>query len=181
MQEAYQYNAAAPAKKTAPKKKRRAQRKPQRRREETLVRPQRLDGRHPHAAARRHVRRDRRHDEQDQRAGGERPRIERFDLEQQPLEQTRQRAGRHEAGDDADERRAAAPGRSRAGIPTPMTPPAPCARRSPACAPSPNTPSRRTHRPPPVPAPPGRTLRPASRSRAAARSCRRRRPRACGC
>ena len=84
-------------------------------RRENLIRPQRVDGRHAHAAARGHVRRDRRDDEQDQRGDGERPRIERFDLVQQSLEQPRERAGRDQPRGDADRRRGAAPGRARGG------------------------------------------------------------------
>ena len=69
------------------------------------------------------------HDEQNQRRHGKRPRIERFDFEQQPLEQPRQHAGRDEPDGDAERRRAAAPGRARGGTPTPRV--APRAMRTP--------------------------------------------------
>ena len=45
---------------------------------------------------------DCRHHQQDHRGDGERPRIERFDLVQQFLEQPRERAGRDESCGDAD-------------------------------------------------------------------------------
>jgi hypothetical protein len=55
-----------------------------------LIRAQRVDRSHAHAAARRHVRRDRRDDEQHERRDRECPGIERLDAEEEPHQQVRQ-------------------------------------------------------------------------------------------
>ena len=135
-----------------------------------LVRPQRVDRRHAHAATGRHIRRDRGDDEQDHRGEGERPRIEWFGFVQQAQQQASQRTRRDQPNHHADRHQAQRAPDARGGTPTRRSRPAPCGRRFPACVPAPSTPSRRRRRSRRARAPRSRTRRRARRSRVVAQS-----------